>query len=248
MLDRVTAECRPFVLEKPGTVDAAALESAAAAAAAHRIPTLVPLVNRYADFWAAVDRTDLRRTWTHAHFRIIAGPPDRYLRDGVPWVLDPARYGGGALRNLGVHAADAIAELMHGSIGPEHLRIRSAQLSRSLHHLAVEDFALATLVTADGRTITIEAGYAMPAENAPDKEWRLHGPGESVAESNGLVIVRDAAGVHTAESAPSSAQYLTFGHTMAALALGRPADFAGIPELLAAQRLIDRLYAAAETI
>ena len=43
----------------------------------------------------------------HATFRIVGGPPARDIADDVPWMLDPAVSGGGALRNLGIRAADA---------------------------------------------------------------------------------------------------------------------------------------------
>jgi hypothetical protein len=36
----------------------------------------------------------------------ITGPPERYDRNGNPWMLDPERAGGGCLANLGPHFAD----------------------------------------------------------------------------------------------------------------------------------------------
>ena len=36
----------------------------------------------------------------------IAGPPERYDRNGNAWMLDPERAGGGCLANLGPHFVD----------------------------------------------------------------------------------------------------------------------------------------------
>lgn len=242
LLDVIIDEARPFILEKPGTVDARVLDPIAERARVAGVRTAVPFVNRFADFWRELESLGGRAgEWTHAHFRILAGPPDRYLRDGVPWVLRTDSFGGGCLRNLGIHAADAIAQLTD----PAELNIDSAATFRNRTDIEVEDFAIATLRTADGRSITLEAGYAMPAENAADKEWRVHGAGWAVSESNGTVTVRDENGPRRCTGAPSSEQYLAFGRTMVAFAAGEPSDAGTLDDLLRAQRIIDRLYSAA---
>lgn len=232
----------PIVLEKPGTVDAPAL--APIVSAAHRIglPTAVPLVNRLMSFWPELARHDPAFSdWTHAHFRILAGPPQRYIRDGVPWVLSRTRYGGGALRNLGIHAADAALAIAAGA----PLRLRSAVISNRLHRLEVEDFAAATLSTDDGRTITLEAGYCMPTETSADKQWRIHGPGWAITEDRGTLTIRSEEGVTQRPSAPSVRQYADFGAVMTRMARGEPPAMASLADLLAAQDLVDRIYAAA---
>lgn len=245
LLDRIIDVGRPFILEKPGTVDAAVLAPIAERVRTAGIRTAVPFVNRFADFWRELATLDGRRhTWTHAHFRILAGPPDRYLRDDVAWVLSRDSYGGGCLRNLGIHAADAIAQL----VDPGLVRIDSATIMKSRLDIEVEDFAIAALSTPDGRTVTLEAGYAMPAENAADKEWRIHGQGWAVNESNGTVTVRDKTGARSYPGAPSGAQYLAFGRTMMAFAAGVSSDVGTLDDLVAAQRLIDRLYSAADLL
>ncbi len=241
VLERIIEGGRPFVLEKPGTVDAGALAAIVDAVAARRIATAVPFVNRYADFWAELRALgSIKDDWTHAHFRILAGPPGRYVRDGVPWVLSRRDYGGGALRNLGIHAADAVSQLT----GSADVSVRSARTSNRLHGLEVEDFAIATLETTDARTITIEAGYAMPAENAADKEWRVHGPGWAVSESNGTVTIRDDQGPRSYAGAPSSEQYLAFGRTLADFAATGRSLAGDVHDLLRAQRIVDHIYAA----
>ncbi|HEY4200837.1 MAG TPA: Gfo/Idh/MocA family oxidoreductase [Devosiaceae bacterium] len=241
LLSRLLDRGMPFVLEKPGTVDAPALAPTVEALRRTGLRTAVPFVNRDMDFWAETRGLQAHADdWTYAHFRILAGPPDRYRRDNVGWVLDPAIYGGGALRNLGVHAADAALTLA----GTE-LSVRSATVSNRLHGLPVEDFAQATLETRDGRTITIEAGYCMPAENAADKEWRVQGLDWAVAESNGQLSLRTPKGRASRPSAPSASQYHAFGLQMAAFARGETIVGATVDDLYKAQGLVDRIYAAA---
>lgn len=244
LLDALIAAGMRFVLEKPGTRNGAELRPILARAEATGVAALVPFVNRDMAFWTAVQ--PLRASlgdWSYAHFHIIAGPPDRYARDGVGWVLEPDVYGGGALRNLGIHAADAALSLTDG--GP--LTVLQASLSHRLHGLGVEDFAQAVLQTADGRVITIEAGYAMPTETTADKQWRIHGPGWAVSEQAGEVLVRTAKGLERHASPPSSAQYAGFGATMAEFAAGRPVQSATLVDLMRAQDLVDAIYAVATT-
>jgi predicted dehydrogenase len=231
-----------FVVEKPATRNAAELRPIAERAKALGVTALVPFVNRDMAFWQAVE--PLRAAhgeWTYGHFHIIAGPPDRYRRDDVGWVLDPAISGGGALRNLGIHAADAALCLTNGA----PLEVLQASISNRLHGLAVEDFAQAVLRAPDGRIVSIETGYAMPTETTADKQWRIHGPGWAVSEQGGSVLIRTAAGLETLPSPPSSAQYKGFGATMADFAAGRLVRSATLADLLAAQQLIDAIYAAA---
>ncbi|MGV3652504.1 MAG: Gfo/Idh/MocA family protein [Devosia sp.] len=244
LLDALIIARMRFVLEKPGTRNGAELRPIFDRAAAEGVAALVPFVNRDMAFWTAV--APLRASlgdWTYAHFHIIAGPPDRYVRDGVSWVLDADVYGGGALRNLGIHAADAALSLANGA----PLTVLQASLSHRLHGLGVEDFAQAALQTADGRVITIEAGYAMPTETTADKQWRIHGPGWAVSEQGGEVWIRTIEGLERQNSPPSSAQYAGFGATMAEFAAGRPVQSATLADLMRAQDLVDAIYAAATT-
>lgn len=242
VLDALVARSMPFVLEKPGTVDGPALASAQAGATAGHLSTAVPFVNRLMSFWAELALHDPQFLhWTHAHFRILAGPPQRYLRDGVPWVLSQSRYGGGALRNLGIHAADAALMIANGA----PLRVLSATTSRRLHDLEVDDFAIASLVTGDGRTITVEAGYCMPTETTADKQWRIHGPGWAITEDRGVLTLRTESGLLRRDSAPSARQYAEFGDVLSRMTRDEPHTMATLSDLLAAQRLVDAIYLAA---
>src|SRR3546814_10868775 len=81
----------PIVMEKPAALSADHL--APIEAWTHRDGhfVAVPLPNRFSPIWAEMDRLDaagrLGRI-SHAQFRIVNGPPERYRRDGVGWVLD----------------------------------------------------------------------------------------------------------------------------------------------------------------
>lgn len=226
------------MVEKPGAVDAQSLRGAVPLSSRSR--TSVPFINRYASFWTELAaRRAAPDDWSFAHFRIHAGPPDRYRRDRVDWVLDPRRFGGGALRNLGIHAADAALQLAGGP-----LHVVDAVVSSRRWHLAVEDLATATLATVDGRRITIEAGYSMPSETTTDKEWRVVGSDWAISESNGTLVVRDATGRTTQPARSSAAQYECYGADLAGLSDHGP-QVADLTDLVAALDLIDHIYTAA---
>jgi len=89
--------------------------------------------------------------------QFIAGPPDRYLVGGSPWMVDVERAGGGCMVNLAPHFVD----LFLRSAGAEEVAVTAA-LSSALHGRGVEDYASMTLTTVDGRIATIEVGYAFP--------------------------------------------------------------------------------------
>ena len=96
-----------------------------------------------------------RSVYESAQF--IAGPPDRYLVNGSPWMVDIERAGGGCMVNLAPHFVD----LFLRSAGAEEVAVTAA-LSSTLHGGSVEDYASMTMTTADGRIATIEVGYAFP--------------------------------------------------------------------------------------
>lgn len=232
----------PIVLEKPAAVSTAALEPLAEAA--RGLFAAVPLPNRCGPIWAEIETLKAAGRLgpvSHAQFRIVNGPPERYRLDGVPWVLDPAFGGGGALRNLGIHGIDAALALAGGA----DLAVVSAAIDRRLYGEAVEEYAIVTLRAPDGMIATVEAGYTY-ASMAPggDFEWR-------VSARNAYLIDRgDACRVATLDDGqvrdlapiPPADRYKAFmADTLDRLARGAPPSV-GIGDYLQAMRLIDRAY------
>ena len=88
----------PFVVEKPLGTSLAELSQVRRAAEEAGVPATVPLIQRGgpADSWLA-------KAGRPAYQRLsfIAGPPERYLDNGNPWMLDPATPGAAAWRTWG---------------------------------------------------------------------------------------------------------------------------------------------------
>lgn len=144
----------PFVVEKPAGLTLQELVDVRSASSAGGVPVAVPLVQRGgpADRWLAKAGTSV-----YESVQFVAGPPDRYLVNGSPWMLELERAGGGCLVNLAPHFVD----LFLSSSGARDATVTAA-LSSMLHRGDIEDFAAMTLTTADGRIATIEVGYAFP--------------------------------------------------------------------------------------
>jgi len=144
----------PLVVEKPAGISLQELVDIRAAADEARVPITVPLVQRGGptDRWLAKAGRSV-----YESVQFIAGPPDRYLVNGSPWMIDLERAGGGCMVNLAPHFVD----LFLRSIGSHDVAV-TAVLSSVLHGRGVEDYASMTLRTPDGRIATIEVGYAFP--------------------------------------------------------------------------------------
>lgn len=151
----------PFVIEKPVGLDTATVERLARAADDAGVYCDLPFVYRMSPW---IDHAR-RRAETlkggpkvhHAHFKLIAGPPTRYIASGVDWMLDPARAGGGCTINLGVHFLDLFQMLVD-----EPVTVRTAALSYHSFKLPVEDYSTITLESESGALATIETGYTQP--------------------------------------------------------------------------------------
>jgi predicted dehydrogenase len=239
---------RPIVLEKPAAARADDLTAIAERADAGAF-VAVPLPNRLGPIWDMAARlaADGRLgPLSHAGFRLINGPPERYRTDGVAWLLDPAIGGGGALRNLGIHGIDAARQL--AALVGEDVRLVAARLG-NIHGEVVEDYALLTFRLAGGATVTVETGYTF-ASLAPggDFEWRIS-TGNAYLVDRGAAaeaMLLDAAGRVRLPPAPPATRYNLFmADTLVALAAGR-APSVGIADYVAAMRFIDAAYVLAE--
>lgn len=144
----------PLVVEKPAGVSLQQLVDIREAADAAGVPVAVPLVQRGGPTEGWLDRAGAA---VYESIQFIAGPPERYLDNGSPWMVDPRRAGGGCLVNLGPHFVD----LFLRSSGSASVTVTAA-LSSALHGREIEDFASLTLTTSEGHVAVIEVGYAFP--------------------------------------------------------------------------------------
>lgn len=187
----------PFAIEKPLGVSAGQVDSVATRARSTGVYAAVALVNRYRPIWSVLHRylADPGTAARHAHFRIINGPASRYVDAGCDWMLDPVLAGGGALRNLGIHAADAALTLGGGD--PKAFKIVGASLGFSQPDARVEDYAMVLLSGPGGLSVTIEVGYTFPTPGAGmtgsgDSEWRVSADGLYLVERDDLLTVVDS--------------------------------------------------------
>lgn len=234
MPDRLRAAAAaglPVLVEKPVTADAAALAPLVATLAGRFVAVALPhrIGSVVGPAGGAV---------RHLAFGLVNGPPGRYRAWGAGWVLDPAVGGGGALRNLGIHGVDLALHLL----GPG-LRVRSA-LFRRWHGEAVEDHAIVSLAGDGGRTAVVEAGYLHPSDSGSDFVIRRVGR-TGIATDDGTVLrtVGPDGTPVTGPVVPLARRYEPLMADVAARVRdGRP-PVAGLPDLLAAMRLIDEAYA-----
>lgn len=229
----------PFAVEKPAAMDAAQLSGLMGAAREAGVPATVALVQRD----APIERW-LRQVGEVAYERLsfIAGPPDRYLRNGNPWMLDPARAGGGALVNLGPHFIDLT--LRH--LGPD--LVSTVRRSSALHHRSIEDHATVVLSTADGRESIVEVGYAFPS--APQQRYcsftAAGSLGYASVDTDGTAQFTDLGGTTVTERivVDSDPLYAVF---VDAVADSLDAGFAGMSTLQDLARAMHPIWAQAPT-
>jgi predicted dehydrogenase len=144
----------PFVVEKPLGTSIEQLQQVRRAAEEAGVPATVPLIQRGgpADSWLAKAGRPV-----YQRLSFLAGPPQRYARNGNAWMLDPERAGGGCLANLGPHFIDLF--LRRSATAAVDV---AARLSSTLHTGTVEDHATLVLTTSDRREAIVEVGYAFP--------------------------------------------------------------------------------------
>lgn len=233
----------PFAIEKPIGLNATQVAPLVDIALRQNAFVAVPFINRYSRLWSLLDELDragragLR---SHAHFRIINGPPTRYENDNVAWMLDPALSGGGCLRNLGIHAADAFLHFTGG----EDVQVIGAAVTYRVHGKAVEEMGAALLRSASGVIGAIEAGYSYASLTSGEFEWQT-------ATANSFLIDRgpslqaatlDNGTVEQVTNLTSAERYDRFCvDTLQRLQSGRP-PIAGIEDCYRAMRLLDEVY------
>lgn len=232
----------PMLVEKPLGVNGIQARASAKAIEASGAWATAAMTVRHNLIWqhlAAMKKSGTLGTVMHAHFRIVNGPPKRYPDWSVGWMLEPEKSGGGALRNLGIHAADAFLKLAGGKVD-----VRAASLTRHAYHLPVEEFATALLTSPSGIACTIEAGYSYAASGG-DFEWRIAATGAYFIETAAQLTIRHADGRLQTEEIPKiPVQQPMVEAALADWATGRkPA--CPVSECADAVELCDRIYAAA---
>ena len=233
----------PFVVEKPAATAAPDLLPHVLAVEAQNQFAAVPLINRYSAFWTEVGRQredGLLRPVSAARFRIVNGPPSRYLDDGVGWVLDPAVAGGGALRNLGTHTVDAYLSLAAGTV-----EVVGGALTSRQHGLPVEEHAAAILRDGAGLIGIVEVGYSRPDDDGTDHEWCVAGRGAYVTELHDTVHIVTARQHLTVPSPTVLERYRLFAADVVdRLRRGEPTPVP-LRDCWRSLDVIDRIYAHA---
>ncbi|TDE16055.1 Gfo/Idh/MocA family protein [Jiangella asiatica] len=245
LAERLIAAGMPFAIEKPSGLNSSQIQPLLAQVERAGAFAAVAFINRYGPFWEelqALREAGHLSTVVHGHFRVINGTPVRYVQEGVPWMLEPDVSGGGALRNLGSHGADAICQLA----GDDPVVLAAATTS-GLYRGEVEDYAAALVSGRDGGIFGLEAGYTHGHIDASDQEFRVAGPGAYIVERRSDVVVATPDGERIRRGLSIDERYARFVvDTLDRLSAGRP-PIATIEDCWRAMRLIDHIYLSAET-
>ncbi|GAA2719332.1 Gfo/Idh/MocA family protein [Cellulomonas aerilata] len=231
----------PLVVEKPAGVSLQQLVEIREAADAAGVPVAVPLVQRGGptERWLARSGAAL-----YESVQFIAGPPERYLGNGSPWMVEARRAGGGCLVNLAPHFVD----LFLRSSGSGSVTVTAA-LSSALHGREIEDFASLTLTTPEGHVAVIEVGYAFPG--SPLKRhcafMRIGRGGTATVWSDGTASFTSTEGATDTANIDVDSDPL-YGPFVDAVADGLTTgwqDLPGLDDLEAAMRVVWDGYAQA---
>jgi len=234
----------PMLIEKPVGISGAVLKPIADAAERRGSFAAVALAHRFSPVLAevaALAREDRLGAVSQSHFRLINGPPRRYVDDGCGWVLDAAIGGGGALRNLGVHGIDAYLALA----GEQPVEVEHAAFGRQVHGTEVEDYAFVTLRAADGSLGLVEAGYTYASLTSGLFEWRVSAANATLIDMGNrlLVATLDDGGSREAAATAVGQRYeLMMADTLERLKSGRRPTVSLLDHWRAAD-IIDRCYA-----
>jgi predicted dehydrogenase len=232
----------PFMMEKPMGVSAAEVQGIADKAALKHAFVAVPLSQRYQPFVARARQMLAAGRFgplSHCYFRLNRPTSARYPAWHSAWMLDPARAGGGCLRNLGAHLLDLFLVLTG-----EEARVVSAQLSARVHGQAVEDYASVQIRSTSGVLGTIEVGNTVPYAGS-DGEWKVAGrDGLLIAYDDGTMRMLGADGEERIPGRPAPLYRDCVRDVLDHWRRGVPPPI-GVHDLLRVVRLIDDAYALA---
>lgn len=231
----------PMLVEKPLSPTAQEVARLMAQAAKTSAYVAVAMANRLSGMWAALQGHQPLQM----HFRMINGSPQRYVQNGVEWVLNPAVSGGGALRNLGIHGVDAFCKMAQH----QPVEVLSALLSRTMHQQAVEDHALLSL-RAGELWGTVEVGYTYPTMAAGGEySFKVVTGGWWLQEFDGPAL-QATTYQHQSQlpTVPLTQRYnALMQDTLNRWQLGLP-PLAGLGDLFQAMQVIDRAYQQAQWV
>jgi predicted dehydrogenase len=230
---------RPLLCEKPIGLQAGDVDTLIDAAARRGLFAAVALPHALVMDGA---RAGLEiGTLSHSHFALINGPPQRYVDDGVGWMLDPAVSGGGALRNLGVHGMHAFLWLA----GDAGVRVEHATFGRAVHDAPVEDYACVTLRAGDGAIGIVEAGYCFASMTRGLFSWRIAGRAATLVDRGESIEItrRGELATRRVDVLPPGRRYeAMMADVFARLSDGRPPAVT-LSDARRAMALIDEAYA-----
>lgn len=229
----------PVIAEKPLGLNASEVRGIAERADERGVFVNVMLPNRVSSIWQHALQEGSGSV-VSGYFRIHNGPYGRYARWGCPWMLEASQAGGGVLRNLGIHATDAVCMLARG----QQVDIVGASLTSDDPSLDIETYAVA-LVRFGDSTAVIDVGYNQPGDAASDFEWRIALEGQYLVDRDDTVRVSTAAGTRVEATVAMSQRYHTMVEsTLRDLGAGRRPQ-ASLWDCYHAARLVDRIYSAA---
>ncbi|MEL4506008.1 Gfo/Idh/MocA family oxidoreductase [Luteococcus sp. H138] len=227
----------PFVVEKPLGTSLAELQAVRAAAEQAGVPATVPLIQRGGPVEQWLERVGAP---VYERLSFIAGPPQRYLLNGNPWMLTRQQAGCGALANLGPHFIDMFLRHVNGSVAG-----LASNLTSTLHEQDVEDHATLIIHTDTGAEAIIEVGYAFP--DSPLKRYCSYtsaGPGGFVSIDTVGTVMFTASDGHTETAqidVDSDPLYDPFVRQVAATL---NSGFAGMPTLAELEASMDIVWRA----
>jgi predicted dehydrogenase len=232
----------PLFAEKPLGTSAERVWSLVGSAEWGWVTVAFPL--RYLPIWARLERLrDEGRLGTVGHLglRQVNGPPWRYRDYEVPWMLEPGVAGGGPLRNIGIHLADALVR----QIELDALRVVGATRTGRMHGEAIEDFVAALFRSDDGVAATLETGYSFARPKPGDMEIRVAATGAYLIQRRDELLVFPAEGEpEVIPTEPGRDNYRElFFDALGRFRAGEP-PVATVRDCARANELIDRVYAA----
>jgi predicted dehydrogenase len=251
MVMAALAAGKHVLCEKPPALNAGETEAMADAAARRGLTLCFGLQRRAlpsaAAAQAAIARGQLGEIYhARAVFTRAWGAP----KGAGNWFRDPARAGGGALLDIGIHVLD-LAWFLMGR--PEPVAVFAVAHDRSPESSPLESAAFGLLRFAGGRSIQLEAAWILP--EADDRQYvHLHGTAAgALIEKDRLTVIRAGeAGIETFGTpmvlgVPDAlvAPFQTQASHFAAAIRGTAPALATAEDGVQLMQMVDALYASA---